>query len=103
MFKFYSFKLKTKCTKYYLLHAEEFNLTEDLAWTFFHFSRHQHQFYLSAQYFASDQLFLFYVIVIGGREVINIDKSEASIHHYCAIRWQRTSEPASVLQMRIAQ
>ena len=51
-------------------YAEEFNLTEDLAWTFFHFFRHNHQFYLSAQYFASEQLFLFYVIVIGGREVI---------------------------------
>ena len=73
-----SFLSKTTCTKYCLLHAEEFNLTEDLAWTFFHFSRHQHQFYLSAQYFASDQLFLFYVIVIGGREVIAI-QSEASI------------------------
>ena len=76
MFKIYSFKLKTKCTKYCLLHAEEFNLTEDLAWTFFHFSRHQHQFYLSAQYFASDQLFLFYVIVIGGREVINVEHKQ---------------------------
>ena len=68
--------------------GEEFNLTEDLAWTFFHFPRHQvilmmmmlkmmmtffprhqHQFYLSAQYFAAEQLFLFYVMVWGGPEV----------------------------------
>lgn len=59
--------------------SEEFNLTEDLAWTFFHFSRHCHQFYLSAQYFASEQLFLFYVIVIGGREVAEDFRASISI------------------------
>lgn len=66
--------------------GEEFNLTEDLAWTFFHFPRHQHQFYLSAQYFAAEQLFLFYVMVWGGPEVaedftasISIANEESSV------------------------
>jgi len=46
--------------------AEEFNLREDLAWSFFHTSKFQNHFYFSAQYFAAEQLFLFYVMVLGG-------------------------------------
>ena len=59
--------------------GEEFNLNEDLAWTFFHFSKHNHQFYLSAQYYASEKLFLFYVMVIGGQEVAEDFKANISI------------------------
>ena len=58
--------------------AEEFNLREDLAWSFFHVTKvrmahflhrltvtfqFENNFYFSAQYFASEQLFLFYVMV----------------------------------------
>ena len=49
----------------------EFNLQEDLAWSFFHFSKFDQQFYFSAQYFAAEKLFLFYIMVIGGRETAN--------------------------------
>ena len=59
--------------------GEEFNLTEDLAWTFFHFSQHNQQFYLSAQYYASEKLFLFYVMVIGGQEVAEDFRANISI------------------------
>ena len=59
--------------------GEEFNLKEDLAWTFFHFSKFQRQFYLSAQYYANEQLFLFYVMVIGGQEVAEDYSASISI------------------------
>jgi len=59
--------------------SEEFNLKEDLAWTFFHFSKFQRQFYLSAQYYANEQLFLFYVMVIGGQEVAEDYSASISI------------------------
>ena len=45
--------------------GDEFNLREDLAWTYFHISKYNYQFYLSAQYYAAEQLFLFYVMLIG--------------------------------------
>jgi len=45
---------------------EEFNLREDLAWSFFHTAKFDNNFYFSAQYFAAEQLFLFYVMVMGG-------------------------------------
>lgn len=48
--------------------AEEFNLREDLAWSFFHVTKFENNFYFSAQYFASEQLFLFYVMVMGGAD-----------------------------------
>jgi len=59
--------------------SEEFNLTEDLAWTFFHFSKYHQQFYLSARYYASEKLFLFYVMVIGGQEVAEDFRAKISI------------------------
>ena len=59
--------------------GEEFNLTEDLAWTFFHFSKYHQQFYLSAQYYASEKLFLFYVMVIAGQEVAEDFRANISI------------------------
>jgi len=49
--------------------GEEFNLLEDLSWTFFHFTKFHHKYYLSAQYYAREKLFLFYVMVVGGEEV----------------------------------
>lgn len=48
--------------------ASEFNLGEDLAWTFFHLEKFESDFFFSAQYFAGEQLFLFYVMVLGGVE-----------------------------------
>eukprot|EP00092_Neocalanus_flemingeri_P010412 GFUD01011222.1.p1 GENE.GFUD01011222.1~~GFUD01011222.1.p1 ORF type:complete len:312 (-),score=90.77 GFUD01011222.1:122-1057(-) len=48
--------------------GQEFNLREDLAWSFFHFSKFEQQFYFSAQYFAAEELFLFYVMVVAGIE-----------------------------------
>jgi len=47
---------------------EEFNLREDLAWSFFHLTKEENNFYFSAQYFASEQLFLFYIMLMGGQE-----------------------------------
>ena len=48
--------------------GQEFNLVEDLAWSFFSFSKFDRQFYFSAQYFAAEELFLFYVMVVSGTE-----------------------------------
>ena len=49
--------------------GEEFDLKEDLAWTFFHTSKFSQNFYLSVQYYSLEQLFLFYVMVDSGQEV----------------------------------
>jgi len=51
------------------LNQEEFNLSEDLAWSFFHTRQHGQHFFFSAQYFALDQLFMFYVGVLGGGDL----------------------------------
>ena len=54
---------------YLLLLGEEFDLREDLAWTFFHTAKFSQNFYLSVQYYSLEQLFLFYVMVDSGQEV----------------------------------
>eukprot|EP00090_Calanus_glacialis_P042559 TRINITY_DN7546_c0_g1_i1.p1 TRINITY_DN7546_c0_g1~~TRINITY_DN7546_c0_g1_i1.p1 ORF type:complete len:317 (-),score=57.20 TRINITY_DN7546_c0_g1_i1:141-1091(-) len=59
--------------------GQEFNLREDLAWSFFHFSKFEQQFYFSAQYFAAEELFLFYVMVLGGTDATEDFKSSVSI------------------------
>ena len=59
--------------------GQEFNLREDLAWSFFHFSKFQQQFYFSAQYFAAEELFLYYVMVLGGTDVADDFHSSISI------------------------
>jgi len=59
--------------------GEEFNLREDLAWTFFHTTKFGHQFYLSVQYYSVEQLFLFYVMVDSGQEVAEDYRANISI------------------------
>merc|ERR1712106_937197 len=51
--------------------GEEFNLKEDLAWSFFHLTHQNCQFFFSAQYFAEESLFLYYVMVQGGQVLAN--------------------------------
>ena len=64
---------------YFTLQGEEFNLREDLAWTFFHTTKFGHQFYLSVQYYSVEQLFLFYVMVDSGQEVAEDYRANISI------------------------
>ena len=56
-------------SSYLLVLGEEFDLREDLAWTFFHTAKFSQNFYLSVQYYSLEQLFLFYVMVDSGQEV----------------------------------
>ena len=59
--------------------GQEFNLREDLAWSFFHFLQCDNQFYFSAQYFAAEQLFLFYVMILGNSEAASNFKATVNI------------------------
>ena len=63
------------------MQGEEFNLQEDLAWTFFHFEKHSQTFYLSAHYYARENLFLFYLMVLGGEEIAEDYKAHISINN----------------------
>ena len=54
-------------------------MREDLAWTFFHASKFNHQFYLSVQYYSVEQLFLFYVMVDSGLEIAEDYRANISI------------------------
>jgi len=49
--------------------GEAFNKSEDLAWSFFHTRRDDNDFFFSAQYYAVEQLFMFYVTVMAGKDV----------------------------------
>jgi len=59
--------------------GQEFNLREDLAWSFFHFTKFDQQFYFSAQYFAAEELFLFYVMILGGADASESFNSRITI------------------------
>ena len=59
--------------------GQEFNLLEDLAWSFFHFSKFGQKFFFSAQYFAAEKLFLFYVTVMGGEDTAELYSSSISL------------------------
>ena len=59
--------------------GEEFDLREDLAWTFFHTQKFSQNFYLSVQYYSLEQLFLFYVMVDSGKEIAEDYRANISI------------------------
>jgi len=59
--------------------GEEFDLREDLAWTFFHTSKFSQHFYLSVQYYSLEKLFLFYVMVDSGQEIAEDYRANISI------------------------
>jgi len=59
--------------------GQEFNLLEDLAWSFFHFTKFGQKFFFSAQYFAAEKLFLFYVTVMGGEDTAELFSCSISL------------------------